>query len=106
MKKVIGQIITREITHNGELKEAYIPQITIGNGWVDVMENNCYILKTSHNPILGCPDCGGHGCAKCNNRGTIKGKEIDCYHYAKSILDREIDKIENSLIILEKYERP
>lgn len=100
-----SQIIIGTVNHSGEDRECYIPQIDVGFGFKTILSNGSYLLKESHNPILGCPMCNGQGCKHCNNRGTIKGQVKEQYESVQSMLEDEVKRITNALTLLEKYQK-
>ena len=86
------RIINKKVNHLGKELETYVPQINIGYGWRDVLGENSYILKESHNPLVICEKCNGSGCKPCNGVGLRKGipkdnKDIAGFFIEKAVKD-------------------
>lgn len=121
-----GRIIIDKCIHRGKELDCYIPQVFVNGQWRDILSKECYIIKEGHNPLIICKKCFGNGrhcylqtdgskpnymdliyenspCKECNGIGLRKGEQKDNIEWAKTILDKEIAKIEKYLLIKNKY---
>lgn len=92
MKK---QIIVGTALHKSKEVPAYIPQVDIGNGWKNILNPGCYILKESSDGFEICGKCdgAGAGCKECGGRGTKLVPPVDNVQIAEMLLERKVSEI-------------
>ena len=98
------RVIEDKCNHNGQEVPCYVPQLKVGEKWVNAMAKG-YVLKESGNPIAICKRCGGDGCKECNNRGMRKGTAVDLFSYAESIALNAYNEYREAKDIINKFEK-